>query len=158
MHSGRVPVTVCRDIDIIGVHLPHLPLIHHRRIIDWRAQAAFKLAETAAVVRLQSIVVDDVGVPTRAILSVHDHMGPYIISDSFINSKRIKGSWIFICDVCSAWFELMRGLMADSEASIVIGNILIFVVTALSETLFVFITLIEEHGLIMTRTVHLFDV
>ena len=105
-----------------------------------------------------TVVIKYIGVSTRAILSIHDHMGPYIISDSFINSKRIKGSWFFICDVCSAWFELMRGLMADTEASIVIGNILIFVVTALSETLFVFITLIEEHGLIMTRTVHLFDV
>ena len=80
-----------------------------------------------------TVVIKDIGVSTCAILSVHDHMGPYIISDSFINSKRIKGSWIFICDVCSAWFELMRGLMADSEASIVIGNILIPIITTLTE-------------------------
>ena len=54
-----------------------------------------------------TVVIKDISVTARSILPIHDHMGPNIISDSFINSKRVEGSWFLICYVHSARLELV---------------------------------------------------
>ena len=54
-----------------------------------------------------TVVIKDIGVTAGSILSIHDHMGPNIISNSFINSKRVEGSWFLISVIGSARLELV---------------------------------------------------
>ena len=97
-----------------------------------------------------TVVIKDISVSARTILPIHDHMGPNIISDSFINSKRVKGSWFLICDVHSARLELVRGLMTDTESSVIVGNILISIIATLSELFLKRVTFVDQYGLEMS--------
>ena len=102
-----------------------------------------------------TVVIKNIGVSAGAILSVHDHVGPNIISDSFIDSKRVERPRFAICDVGGSWFYLLSGLMANAETSVIIGNVLIPIIATLSELFLKSVTFVDQNWLEMSRTVHI---
>ena len=96
-----------------------------------------------------TVVIQNISVSATPILSIHHHMGLYIISDSSINSKRVERSWFLVCYVHSARFELVRWLMPDAESSVIIGNVLISIITTLTELFLKSVTFIDQYWLEM---------
>ena len=70
-------------------------------------------------------------------------MCPDIVSDGLINTQRVEWPWFAVGNVSCARFELCSWLMAYAETSIIIGDILITIIAALSELFLKSVTLID---------------
>ena len=101
-----------------------------------------------------TVVRQDVGVSSRAILSVLDHMRLHIIADSFISAHGRKRSWV-LGHISRSRCNLFARLVRDGEPAVVIGNVGIRTVTALVEAFLESVALVDQNGLEVTRTVHL---
>jgi len=79
-----------------------------------------------------SIVAIDVRVSTRAILPILNYMRFDIVTDSFVDSKRIERSG-WLSNISGPWFHLLCWLVPHCESSIVIGDVSIYIITALAK-------------------------
>jgi len=92
-----------------------------------------------------TIVVEDVSISTGAVLSIYDDMRLDIVSNSFVTTKRIESSGI-ASYISRSWVHLMCWRVANRETAIVVRDILIAIVAALSESSLESITLVDEDG------------
>ena len=89
-----------------------------------------------------TIVRQDVGVSSRAILSVLDHMRLHIIADSFIYAHGRKRSWV-LGHISGSRCNLFAWLVSDGESTVVIGNVGIRTVPALVEAFLKSVPLVD---------------
>ena len=80
-----------------------------------------------------SVVVQNVGVSASAILPVDHHVGLHIISVCFVDAHGVEGPRI-PCHISRARFELCGRSVCYSEASVIVCNVLVTIVSTLSET------------------------
>ena len=90
-----------------------------------------------------TVVIKDIGISARAILSVDDDVRLDIVSISLVLAERIEGSWTAVGDVCRTWLHLLRRSMPNGKATIIIGDVLISVVAALTETFLKAVTFVD---------------
>lgn len=102
-----------------------------------------------------TVVRVDVGVPSSTVLSIDDGMCTHIIlSVYFTPAEAVESTW-WLSYISCAWFNLGRRLMRDCESTIVIGDILVPIVSALSKSLLEAVSFIQENRFEMTWTMHL---
>jgi len=92
-----------------------------------------------------SIFVQQVGVSTSAVQSYNSHAGSNIGSHRLVNPHGVK-STERLSHVHCRWFDLHRGCVWDCKTAIVDCDVLVSAVAALTETLFVAITLVDKDG------------
>ena len=80
-----------------------------------------------------TVVVEDVCVTARAILSVDHNVRLDIVSYRLVTTQRIESPWI-TGDICSRGSDLMSWRVSNSEATIVICDICVTIIATLAET------------------------
>ena len=79
-----------------------------------------------------SIVAEDVGVPASAVLAINDHVALDIASEALVDSEGVEASRIASYEG-RARLQLLRRLVADREATVIVSNVLITIIAALSK-------------------------
>ena len=105
--------------------------------------------------RESTVIWVDVCISSSSILPIDDGMCSHIIlSIDFSSAEAVESTW-WLSYISRTWFELSRRLMRDSESTIVDGNILVSIVSALPESFLEAVSFIEKNWFEMTWTMHL---
>ena len=121
-----------------------------RAIFDWSIlpQWSFKLVLIAtegigALLDCETTVIaEDVGVATCAVLSVDDDVWLDIVSHSFVAAQRVEGPRI-LGNIGSWWGHLVGRGMPNRETAVIVGDIFIAIVATLAEAFLEAITFVD---------------
>ena len=92
--------------------------------------------------RKTSVVAEDVGVPTSAVLAIDDHVALDIASEAFVDAEGIKASRV-ASYVGRRRLQLLRRLVADREATVIVSNVLVTIIAALSKAFLEAVALVD---------------
>ena len=76
-----------------------------------------------------------------------------IASEAFVDAEGIEASRV-ASDVGRRWLQLLRRLVADREATVIISNVLVTIIAALSKAFLEAVALVHQYGLVVAGAVH----
>ena len=100
-----------------------------------------------------SVIAEDVGVSACAVLAIDDHMGLHVVAHSLVDAHGVEAAWV-PSDIGSWWLELRRGLVPDREASVIVRNVFITIVSALPKAFLKAVALVDEDRFEVPGAVH----
>ena len=89
-----------------------------------------------------TVIIEDVGVATCAILSVYNDVWLDIVSHSFVAAQRVEGPRI-LGNIGSWWGHLVGRRVPNRETAVIVGDIFVAVVATLAEAFLEAITFVD---------------
>ena len=98
--------------------------------------------------RKTAVVAENVGISARAVLAVDHDVRLDVVALSSVYTREAR--WLGMpSDISGAWVHLMGRRVRDREAAIVVGDVLVSIVAALSESLLVLVSFIKEYWFVV---------